>query len=194
VFGGFFEQNDAGCSACQEANPYGGACGCPAGFSAVSAGRAVDDCGGAGSPQHGASLTVCETATSDAGSDFAGVYELDDVTPCNQGCRAPNPFTGGCSCPAGAASIPMRTLVDTNCGWIGATLAFCVRVGAPLATFGGAFQVDDPVAGGQGCRTSNPVTGGCSCPAGTNAAELRVEVDTAQPGAFIGSHVNVCTR
>ena len=194
VFGGLFETSDAGCAACKDDNPYAGGCGCPAGFAAAAAGRTVNDCEGAGH-QHGATLTVCQTPSLGATSDFGGVFEKDDPVGCGQGCRAPNPYTGDCSCPAGTTLVAGRTLVQTPCnGLIGATLGFCVRTGAAVATFGGAYQVDDPVQGGVGCRAANPRTGDCSCPAGTTKSSYRVEVDAPAPNLRIGSSVKVCVR
>lgn len=187
TFGGSFAVNDPGaCNACDEPNPMGGTCGCPAGFPVVSTARILDDC----SDIRGARLTFCGSSTT-AGYDWNGVYEIDDAVGCSAGCRLPNALTGACSCPAGATPIKLRTLVDTTCGTrIGSQLVLCLGSSAKTATFGGAFQVDDPVPGGYGCRVANPKTGACSCPPGVRARTHRVIADTdAGP---IGSRITVC--
>ena len=108
------------------------------------------------------------------------------------GCRAANPYTGGCSCPGGYSRIGFRTLVRTASGIIGSNPSLCVASGGARPSFGGAYQVDDAVPGGVGCRAGNPVTGGCSCPAGYSGSPLRVEVDSS--AGFIGSAVVLCVR
>ena len=126
-------------------------------------------------------------------TDWAGAYEQDDAVPCGFGCRAANPYTGGCSCPAGATTIALRTLVDCGGGGIiGSQIFVCTYTAAPIATFGGAYEMDDPVQGGFGCRVGNPRTGGCSCPGGTSAHPVRVIVDVANAGK-IGSQIFFCT-
>jgi hypothetical protein len=114
------------------------------------------------------------------------------LVACNQGCRSPNPYTGVCGCPGGSTPIVMRALVDTPCATlIGSTIVMCAQLGAPVTAFGGAFQLDDAVPGGVGCRAANPRTGGCSCPGGTAPRGLRAEVDSV--AGFIGSTIYVCT-
>jgi hypothetical protein len=63
----------------------------------------------------------------------------------------------------------------------------------PGGDYGGAFQVDDPVSGGAGCRAPNPFTGTCACAPGTDPIELRTIVDVPG-GGFIGSNVSFCAR
>jgi len=186
-FGGAYQTNDAPCGACNNANSFTGGCSCPSGTSALVSARTIDDCAGG---QNGATVTFCGTG-SYTGGDFGGVYQIDDAVACGLGCRVANPYTGGCSCPSGTTEISMRTLVSNSCGGImGSRFVLCSHGSAMRTSFGGAYEVDDSVAGGVGCRTANPITGGCSCPSGTSPHGVRVEVDTP---AFIGAMVFVCT-
>jgi len=75
---------------------------------------------------------------------------------------------------------------------IGSNPAICVASSGPRPSFGGAFQQDDAVPGGVGCRSRNPLTDACSCPAGYGGSALRVEVDSS--AGFIGSVVILCVR
>ncbi len=188
-FGGGFENSDPGCASCANGNPTTGGCSCPAGFGTTSRLRVINDCRGGGT-QVGAVITMCGAP---AAGDWGGAFQQDDGVGCNQGCRAPNPYTGGCACPGGMVGIAFRTIVDTPCRTlIGSNITYCALASGPRPTFGGAFQLDDNVPGAAGCRRPNPYTGGCSCPAGFGQSPLRVEVDTAR--GFIGSAIFLCTR
>jgi hypothetical protein len=187
-FGGAYAVSDPGCPSCATPDAIGGACGCPAGFAASVTARLINDCSGL----HGAQLAFC-TAPGTAGSgDWAGAYELDDAVACSLGCRAPNPNTGACSCPAGATPIALRTLVDGSCAGDlhGATLTLCLNQAVPTTTFGGAYQKDDAVPGGSGCRVANPKTSACSCPAGTTARDYRTVADSA--AGTLGTLLSIC--
>jgi hypothetical protein len=186
-FGGAYAVSDPGCPSCATPDAIGGTCGCPAGFAVSVTARLINDC----SSLHGAQLAFC-TAPGTAGSgDWAGAYELDDAVACSLGCRAPNPNTGACSCPAGATPIALRTLVDGTCGDLhGATLTLCLNQAAPTTTFGGAYQKDDAVSGGSGCRVANPKTSACSCPAGTTARDYRTVADSAT--GTLGTLLSIC--
>jgi hypothetical protein len=190
---GHFQVNDSSCpccAACENGNPFasGAGCGCPAGFGQSAGYRVIDDCNG----NHGSLVYFCETGATSSESPWAGAYELDDPVSGGAGCRAANPYTGGCSCPAGSGGTSYRVIADTAGGLIGSTLVMCTTGYAPQ-TFGGAYEEDDPVAGGVGCRAANPYTGGCSCPAGLGAQEqIRTLVDV--PGGFIGSRLYLCSQ
>ncbi len=187
-FGGAYETNVSACAACYATNPLATACACPPGAVPLATLDGINDCAG-GSPTT-AGLVFCAMATYTAGSDFAGVYQVDDAVACGRGCRVPNAYTGGCSCPSGATAVSMRSLARDTCGGIiGSVITACVPTTATRVTFGGVYQGDDGVPGGIACRAANPRTGGCSCPSGTSPHGLRVEVDT--PSA-IGSHIFVC--
>jgi parallel beta-helix repeat protein len=187
VFGGVFEVSDAYCVPCQAANSETGTCTCPAGFAAQTF-RILNDCAGV----HGANASVCHPPSAPA-ADYAGGYQLDDSgATCEQGCRSPNPYTGMCSCPAGTTPISTRTLADTPCAnLVGSHIVFCARSEAAYVDFGGAYQNDDAVGTGLGCRTPNPLAGSaCACPAGTVAETLRVVADGN--GGNVGSTIGVC--
>jgi hypothetical protein len=126
-------------------------------------------------------------------AEWGGAFQRDDGVGCGQGCRAANPYTGACSCPGGFTTATFRVLADgPGCGGlIGSSVNLCVP-SAPGPRFGGAFQVDDSVPGGVGCRAANPLTGACTCPSGYGAAGLRVQVDSSR--GFIGSAIFQCVR
>jgi hypothetical protein len=188
TFGGAFERADPGCAECHNGNPASGACACPGGFGVSTALRVINDCRGLGT-QHGGVITTCGGPAPGA---WGGAYQVDDAVRCGSGCRAANPYTGGCACPAGYTPVTFRALADSGCGIIGSSLTWCLANSGPGPRFGGAYQVDDAVPGGVGCRAANPYTGGCACPAGYGASPLRVEVDSSR--GFIGSSVFQCVR
>jgi hypothetical protein len=187
-FGGAYAVSDPGCTSCASANSIGGACGCPAGFGVITTARLINDCSGL----HGALMTFCSAPGVAAGADWAGAFELDDAVAGGLGCRAPNPYTSACTCPSGATPIALRTLVDNSStgALLGANLTVCLNQAAPTTTFAGAYQKDDAVAGGLGCRVANPKTAACSCPAGTTARDYRTVADV--PGAKVGSMISLC--
>lgn len=187
VFGGSFETSDAYCVPCHSANSETGTCTCPAGFTAQSF-RILNDCAGV----HGAGASVCHPPVAPA-AEYAGAYQLDDAgATCEQGCRSPNPYTGACSCPAGTTPISTRTLADTPCpNLVGSQIVFCAQSAGAHTAFGGAYQNDDAVATGLGCRTPNPLAGdACACPAGTTPETLRVVADGN--GGNVGSTIGIC--
>ncbi len=190
-FGGGYEVSGSPCNNCHNANAFTGSCGCPGGFPSTVSWGVINDCQRAGS-QINATATFCG-APAPASSEYGGAYQQDDGVGGGLGCRATNPYTGGCSCPGGYTAIGFRTLVrGTSGGIIGSNPAICVSSGGARPSFGGAFQQDDAVPGGVGCRSGNPLTGGCSCPAGYGGSALRVEVDSS--AGFIGSVVILCVR
>jgi len=120
---------------------------------------------------------------------YGSGYETNDGNTC----ESSNQLTGACTCPANAnsAHIGARVLNDSPGPGIlhGGLLYFCYP--NPTQDFLGAFQMDDPVPGGQGCRYPNPLTSGCTCPAGNSDTSLRIIVDTPS-GGIIGSNVHFC--
>ena len=187
-FGGGFEVSDPGCTSCNNGNAFTGACGCPGGFATTFNWRVINDCRGQGT-QTGAVATLCGAS---ALGEFGGGFQSDDGVPGGLGCRTANPYTGGCSCPGGYTRIGFRALADTSRGLIGSNPSLCISSSGARPGFGGAYQVDDAVSGGVGCRAANPVTGGCTCPAGYGTSTLRMEVDSS--AGFIGSQVVLCVR
>jgi hypothetical protein len=72
----------------------------------------------------GSRIGVCMN-TGATSSAFGGAYEVDDAGAAGSlGCRAANPFTGGCSCPAGTTAHGYRVEVDTP-SFIGAVIFVC---------------------------------------------------------------------
>jgi parallel beta helix pectate lyase-like protein len=190
AYGGAFEINDPGTfTGCNNVNVLTSSCSCPGQLSPAYMFRIINDSAGAGT-QHGGWAAFCSSGAPLSASEFAGGFQIDDPTPGGQGCRVANATTGGCSCPAGTTWVAARTLTDSPAGIIGSQIFLCMQsVGSP-ASFGGAFEFDDPVQGGVGCRAANPLTGDCSCPAGFNAQGQRLQVDT--PYGFRGSALYTC--
>lgn len=169
-FGGAFGVADPGCSACQTPNVATLGCFCPNSANPTMSFRAINDCPGPG-VLHGGNIDICASAASAA---FGGAFEVDDNVPGNEGCRAANPFTGSCSCPAGyQSSFRTRTLVDTTAGGIiGSHIYWCLGSAAGNG-FGGVYQVLDSGT----CRVANDFTGSCQCPSGYTSGGLRTIVD-----------------
>ena len=190
-FGGTYETH-AGCgTGCNNGNPYASsACGCPTGFTASAALPVRNDACGS---LRDASLYVCESTGAPAGV-FGGAYALEDTTSCSTPCRTTNPRTGACSCPAGYDALSLRTLLRSpSCsGVIGGSIVMCIHPTAALDNFGGAYEQDDSVPGGVGCRAANPRASGCACPSGFSASPLRTLVDSST--GTIGSQIFVCSR
>lgn len=181
-FGGVVATADHGlCTAYGVVNPYTGNFGCTSGTSPTLYRRIIDCPVGS---LTGASLYLC--SASGASGTYAGAYELVNCPGRGNIC-IPNPYTNGCSCPAGSSPMsPMVIHSDApGCGGLHTgQLVFCYR---PMLTagFGGAWQLRD----GNVCFVTNPFTGGCTCPTGYNAARIRVVMPTPF-GAFIG----ICYR
>ena len=125
-FGGAFQVDDldgwCGATAkCRVGNPMlGGACGCPAGFDEAIGLRSIIrlpcDAG-----EVGTVIVVCgnkDVPTRTVG----GAYQFDDIDP---QCRIANPWTGGCSCPAGTTDRVYRVMVDGGAGLYGSTIHLC---------------------------------------------------------------------
>ncbi len=125
-FGGAYQVDDidgwCGATAqCRVGNPMaGGACACPAGFDDQITLRSIirlpcDNSEG------GSVIRLCGKQSAPT-TTFAGAYQLDDFAP---QCRAPNPWTGDCSCPAGTVDRAYRVMVDGAMGLYGSTAHLC---------------------------------------------------------------------
>ena len=188
TYGGAFEGSDPGAPACPDTNRYTQSCGCPTGFHPTTL-RTINDSNSAiGVIQWGGNIGACipDMYFIDT-SEFGGVFEDDDPVP-GRGCRVPS-VAGACTCRK-TRGDQFRTLVDIAPGQIiGSHVSFC-RSCRPTTTYGGAFQNDDPVPGGAGCRVPNPATGACTCPPNFAGQGLRVEVDGTN--SFMGSTIVLC--
>jgi parallel beta-helix repeat protein len=126
---------------------------------------------------------------------YAGSFEISDVGVTNR-CTNPNNLSGSCACPGSTqAAYSFRVINDAgaNAKPHGAVIKIC-SAGSSAATveFAGAYQVDDPVAAGRGCRVKNALTDSCACPSGSVARPWRVLVDGAN--GLMGSTINTCMR
>jgi hypothetical protein len=125
-FGGAFQVDDfdgwCGATAkCRVGNPLaGGACACPAGFDDNAALRSIVrlPCDGG---EAGTTVIFCGNKEVPTRS-YGGAFQVDDFEPT---CRVPNPFTGGCSCPAGTTDRAFRVMVDGAPGLYGSTMHIC---------------------------------------------------------------------
>jgi hypothetical protein len=124
---------------------------------------------------------------------YGSAYEGNDFGVSPSGCNDNNVLTSSCSCPGGlGVTSQLRVINDAN-GPNTRTGGHVFTCGAANAEYAGAFEQDDPVAEGQGCRQPNPLTGACSCPAGTTAVSTRTLVDTSSL-PLVGSHITFCMR
>ncbi len=167
TFGGAFATNGASCpvASCRTANPFTGDCSCPAGFAPSGPMEMLDDraCPSNNPPFGWQSVFFCQSGAPAATPDFGGSYHREGAA-----CRVGNPLAAGaCACPGGTTSIEMP--VDHAC-WNDTHIGLCWGAAAPLATFGGAYELADVT---YGCVAPNPATGACSCPAGTAPIVIR---------------------
>jgi hypothetical protein len=128
-YAGIYQIDDAvACGqGCRAPNPATGTCACPLDATAVAM-RAVSD-----TPCKsliGTTIVFCWRPSA-APKSFGGAYQLDDAVPGAAGCRAPNPATGGCSCPSAHAPHPLRAIVDLATGLAGSTLVACAPSAPP---------------------------------------------------------------
>jgi PEP-CTERM motif len=204
IFGGSFETNDFGFKngtrySCNSPNILTSNCSCPGSTQPAYNFRVINDALGPGK-LYGGGGAVCSSGLPVLGVDgyrtgFLGGFQLDD----SKLCRVPNIVTGACSCPNNSVPVPGRTLVDVPGGQFrGSNIYLCTATTRVSSTtvFGGAYQEDDPVPTGYGCRAPNPQTASCSCPSGFNAQPLRVIADSYKRGHldFVGSHFYSCVR
>jgi len=189
---GAHESWPADCAGCNVANVISGSCACPPGATDLAL-HVQSDCPGV--PMRFATeLRMCVTAGVSADVDFGGAYQMDDadgLCGATAQCRVGNPLNGNaCACPAGFdEAISLRSILRLPCDGteFGSTVVLCGNIDAPLASFGGAYQLDDIAPQ---CRVTNPWTGDCSCPAGTTDHSYRIMVDGA--AGLYGSTAHVC--
>ncbi|HZF56020.1 MAG TPA: hypothetical protein VE093_45710 [Polyangiaceae bacterium] len=125
-FGGAYQVDDldgwCGATAkCRVGNPLaGGACACPAGFDDATATRSIVrlPCDGG---EVGTTVVFCGNKEAPLRS-FGGAFQVDDFEPT---CRVGNPYTGGCSCPAGTTDRDFRVMVDGGAGLYGSRIHLC---------------------------------------------------------------------
>lgn len=125
---------------CRTSNLVSGACSCPPNTSTLSLRTLLDGAAGIG----GAHINVCMRITSTPVS-FGGGYQIDDPFANGVGCRAANPDTGACSCPANFSAQPWRAVVDGKNGLVGSTIYTCVPANSVVAlcTAGGKTVTAD---------------------------------------------------
>jgi hypothetical protein len=150
--------------ACYAGNPLnGGQCYCPPGFTDQVM-QVLDDtaCSTPPNPPYGWAVHACVGGTPNAAADFGGVFQQNR----NRGCNTANAFTGVCACPAGFSGIELPH--NGGC-YERVFTTVCFNASAPRSTLAGAYVVSD----GGACRSGNPATGTCSCPAGSSPQQMR---------------------
>lgn len=126
---------------------------------------------------------------------YAGSFAISDPgVPAR--CTNANNLAGSCACPGSTSPAYVFRIINdsgNNATPHGGVVKICSS-GSPAATseFAGAYQVDDPVSGGHGCRAKNVLTGSCSCPSGSIATPWRVLVDSS--AGLRGSNIYACMR
>lgn len=124
---------------------------------------------------------------------FGGVFETIDVIGNN--CQNSNLLTNACTCPGGTAPAFQARVINDHYGpgtASGGNVLFCSSGGpAGSSEFLGAYQLDDPVQGGAGCRLANGLTGSCSCPANATVTSIRTLVDSSS--GLISSTIGICS-
>jgi hypothetical protein len=141
----------------------------------------------------GACGNACLSSTCRGGTcwNLSATYGTQDLPTCGGACT-PNPYTGGCSCPAGYFATSIRRVIDCPSGvtYTGAGTGLC---GTPTpGTFGGAFQFD--LTCGRNCFLPNPYTRACSCPEGTGQIFVADIVTDPTCGRTAYARTYVCGR
>jgi len=186
AFGAAYEITDATTgNSCYNKNTLTNSCACPGGTPAAADLRVINDSGGAGT-QRGGHFMVCSSGAPSGSSEFYGTYQQDDAVAGGLGCRRGNAITGACSCPAGTVDVSHRTLADSSAGIIGSNIHVCTKVTSAPVSFGGSYEITD----GNVCKSSNPMTGACSCPATFTKEMIRTQVDVT--GGFTGATITMC--
>jgi hypothetical protein len=125
-------------------------------------------------------MVVCQKPTATPVS-FGGTFQLDD--PGAYGCRAANPNTGACSCPAGFVAQPNRVIVDGPHGSHFFTcvpplpnVQICPAQGAYPAQFASPAGGVDATAALQTCINGTPDGGAVQLPAGNYRVEYALQL------------------
>lgn len=135
-------------------------------------------CGVLGSP-------CCDPGqTCDLGACLRGMCvsyggAFGTMSGCSPVCQSRNTYTAGCSCPRGFSPSPVMD-VRASCDGAAtvASVSLCTSTDRTAPTdYAGAWL--ETFGCGAGCQRANPYTGGCSCPFGSVAVEMDVEVTTS---------------
>ena len=107
---------------------------------------------------------------------YGGFYA--ETTGCTQNpCGSRNAYTAGCSCPLGFDDTLLWRRVEVcDLGDATTEVRSCTAARTPETIFGGVWVEGPDASCKLGCRTANPVTGQCGCPAGTQAVGLTVDL------------------
>src|SRR5262249_50943721 len=124
----------------------------------------------------------------------------DSAPACSTSCRSPNAYTGSCSCTADATAVSLPVFIPGGCRGDGqsdlsAQIGLCVRPGAPIRTFAGAYEMIDTGLVPQPCVTPNPLPAACSCPVGSVSHGYRLIVTvptTVIPSGVAGGDIYLC--
>jgi hypothetical protein len=127
-------------------------------------------------------------------SAYPGSFVQSDVYGDN--CSNVNAHTDSCTCPGSAwPATQFRALNDFYGAGTssGANIKMCTVGTSASSEYSGGYQIDDAGTGSAGCRVTNANTGGCSCPAGTNAVQMRSIADGVG-GVFVNTSIYMCMK
>jgi len=159
-------------------------------------GDATPMCGVPGTP-------CCDNGTCDTGtclrgqcSAFGGHFARHtDAATCASGCAVRNPYTAGCSCPAGfdeLPSVPTAHSCTDGQDPEAATLVFCSSPAAAGGAWLGAYvHTIDPSDCQPRCSVQNPYLDACECPAGAVTLTLSLGADSGC-GETSSKSLNLC--
>lgn len=167
-YGGYYARTDA-CTTgpCTSRNGYTAGCSCPLGFTDTLLWQEPKACdtGASGMTE----VRSC-TATGTPNIAYGGAWVQGPDGNCTISCLAPNPLTGMCTCPAGAAQVSMTIdMPPGSCPDAATTLQMCIDADGKPVNFGGAYAVSQTAS--FGCAAANPLTAACSCPEGATAPQ-----------------------
>jgi hypothetical protein len=96
-------------------------------------------------------------------------------------CGSRNAYTAGCNCPTGFKDTLLWQQTDAcDEGGSGTTeVRGCTAGRVPDIAFGGAWVQGPDDSCISGCQTPNPITGACTCPAGTQQVSMTVDGTTS---------------
>jgi hypothetical protein len=123
---------------------------------------------------------------------YGGFYANTGACSTNP-CGSRNAYTAGCHCPVGFTDTLLWS-EDGPCdeGGSGVTeVRSCTAGRTPGIAFAGAWVQGPDDSCSVGCQTKNPLTGMCTCPAGTQQLSMTVDLTNAScPDA--GTTLQVC--
>lgn len=174
---------------CYSPNRFTDNCSCPASMIGLSfrALAPLNFPSDGASEFEGSVVTICTRLQAPTDGALLGAYQTDDLSvTIGDSCRVPNPLTGACSCPAGAAAQPLRVIVDSP-AIMGSYIVLCYQgpspIQSPVQVCAGveadAGGVQDASAALQLCLDRTAPGGELALPPGTYALEHGLAISHA---------------